>query len=82
MPPCYLAQGCEIEATLVFAFPHRIEVGLEMPCIDACDHLAEAGNETPVGVPGETRVSCEADQARKRRLSQADIEKRLHHTGH
>ena len=54
----------------------------ELVAVDVLDRLAEHLNETAVGVPGETLVAGLRGQALDRFVVEADVEDRLHHSGH
>jgi hypothetical protein len=83
-----LAQRREVEhalvalAALATLAAHGLEVGVEMLRVDPGDHLAIAGDQAPVGIPGQARMAADAQQAGQRGLGEADVEQGLHHPRH
>ncbi|MFD1690866.1 hypothetical protein ACFSHR_02780 [Azotobacter chroococcum] len=77
-----LAQLGKVQLALVPFAAQRIQIGLEVPGVDPDDHLAVAGDQPPVGIPGQPRIAGQAHQAGQGRVAQADVQQGFQHPRH
>lgn len=82
MQPGDLSEACEVEGSFILVLSDGGKVGFEVLGTDAGDHLAIAGDEPTVGVPGESGMTGQAYEAGNGRIGKSDVQQCLHHARH